>query len=247
MKRVQKITKEIIILVLCFTMLLTASLTYATTTDATNGQDDIVTVDETLSNPEDWSQNKAVQYQFVDLTDEKFIFDVYFKDLKDDEIPHGGDKISLSLPGEYMSIDNTQEKVNVYAGKQENLGQKDVTLESQLFATYEIVDNQLTLTLDENFETLNNQYFGRIEIPMQWIRQKLTLENQNISWDVVTYDDQTTQSMLLTLPARTMIDWSQEQDYLSFKVIEDENQNYQLQFQFLKTDEKRPVMAGDKA
>ena len=53
--------------------------------------------------------------------------------------------------------------------------------------------------------------------------------------------------MLLTLPARTMIDWSQEQDYLSFKVIEDENQNYQLQFQFLKTDEKRPVMAGDKA
>ena len=247
MKRVQKITKEIIILVLCFTMLLTASLTYATTNDATNGQDDIVTVDETLSNPEDWSQNKAVQYQFVDLTDEKFIFDVYFKDLKDDEIPHGGDKISLSLPGEYMSIDNTQEKVNVYAGKQENLGQKDVTLESQLFATYEIVDNQLTLTLDENFETLNNQYFGRIEIPMQWIRQKLTLENQNISWDVVTYDDQTTQSMLLTLPARTMIDWSQEQDYLSFKVIEDENQNYQLQFQFLKTDEKRPVMAGDKA
>lgn len=247
MKRVQKITKEIIILVLCFTMLLTASLTYATTNDATNGQDDIVTVDETLSNPQDWSQNKAVQYQFVDLTDEKFIFDVYFKDLKDDEIPHGGDKISLSLPGEYMSIDNTQEKVNVYAGKQENLGQKDVTLENQLFATYEIVDNQLTLTLDENFETLNNQYFGRIEIPMQWIRQKLTLENQNISWDVVTYDDLTTQSMLLTLPARTMIDWSQEQDYLSFKVIEDENQNYQLQFQFLKTDEKRPVMAGDKA
>lgn len=247
MKRVQKITKEIIVLVLCFTMLLTASLTYATTNDATNGQDDIVTVDETLSNPEDWSQNKAVQYQFVDLTDEKFIFDVYFKDLKDDEIPHGGDKISLSLPSEYMSIENTQEKVNVYAGKQENLGQKDVTLESQLFATYEIVDNQLTLTLDENFETLNNQYFGRIEIPMQWIRQKLTLENQNISWDVVTYDDQTTQSMLLTLPARTMIDWSQEQDYLSFKVIEDENQNYQLQFQFLKTDEKRPVMAGDKA
>lgn len=247
MKRVQKITKEIIILVLCFTMLLTASLTYATTNDATNGQDDIVTVDETLSNPEDWSQNKAVQYQFVDLTDEKFIFDVYFKDLKDDEIPHGGDKISLSLPSEYMSIENTQEKVNVYAGKQENLGQKDVTLESQLFATYEIVDNQLTLTLDENFETLNNQYFGRIEIPMQWIRQKLTLENQNISWDVVTYDDLTTQSMLLTLPARTMIDWSQEQDYLSFKVIEDENQNYQLQFQFLKTDEKRPVMAGDKA
>lgn len=247
MKRVQKITKEIIILVLCFTMLLTASLTYATTNDATNGQDDIVTVDETLSNPQDWSQNKAVQYQFVDLTDEKFIFDVYFKDLKDDEIPHGGDKISLSLPGEYMSIDNTQEKVNVYAGKQENLGQKDITLENQLFATYEIVDNQLTLTLDENFETLNNQYFGRIEIPMQWIRQKLTLENQNISWDIVTYDDQTTQSMLLTLPARTMIDWSQEQDYLSFKVIEDENQNYQLQFQFLKTDEKRPVMAGDKA
>ena len=247
MKKVQKITKEIIVLVLCFTMLLTASLTYATTNDATNGQDDIVTVDETLSNPQDWSQNKAVQYQFVDLTDEKFIFDVYFKDLKDDEIPQGGDKISLSLPGEYMSIENTQEKVNVYAGKQESLGQKDVTLESQLFATYEIVDNQLTLTLDENFETLNNQYFGRIEIPMQWIRQKLTLENQNISWDVVTYDDQTTQSMLLTLPARTMIDWSQEQDYLSFKVIEDENQNYQLQFQFLKTDEKRPVMAGDKA
>lgn len=247
MKKVQKITKEIIVLVLCFTMLLTASLTYATTNDATNGQDDIVTVDETLSNPQDWSQNKAVQYQFVDLTDEKFIFDVYFKDLKDDEIPQGGDKISLSLPGEYMSIENTQEKVNVYAGKQESLGQKDVTLESQLFATYEIVDNQLTLTLDENFETLNNQCFGRIEIPMQWIRQKLTLENQNISWDVVTYDDLTTQSMLLTLPARTMIDWSQEQDYLSFKVVEDENQNYQLQFQFLKTDEKRPVMAGDKA
>ena len=247
MKKVQKITKEIIVLVLCFTMLLTASLTYATTNDATNGQDDIVTVDETLSNPQDWSQNKAVQYQFVDLTDEKFIFDVYFKDLKDDEIPQGGDKISLSLPGEYMSIENTQEKVNVYAGKQESLGQKDVTLESQLFATYEIVDNQLTLTLDENFETLNNQCFGRIEIPMQWIRQKLTLENQNISWDVVTYDDLTTQSMLLTLPARTMIDWSQEQDCLSFKVVENENQNYQLQFQFLKNDEKRPVMAGDKA
>ena len=56
-----------------------------------------------------------------------------FKDLKDDEIPHGGDKISLSLPSEYMSIENTQEKVNVYAGKQENLGQKDVTLEKSTF------------------------------------------------------------------------------------------------------------------
>ena len=46
------------------------------------------------------------------------------------------------------------------------------------------------------------QYFGRIEIPMQWIRQKLTLENQNISWDVVTYDDLTTTEYVIDIASK---------------------------------------------
>ena len=243
-KRLKAITKSLLILGISLTLIISEASFFKTEANYQNEPEEVEDVINTNEDNEtqDWSMDQRIRYSFANLTESNFVFDFSFDSENEaSTIPKEGDTFKLNLPTEWMDVANTEEPQNVYAGPIDQVGKNDATLSEDLMGQYEIADGVLTFSFS-NFLTTSDdlsQFFGRIQVPVTLKRSIQQTEAHTEKWIVQTYADDTNQEMVLTIPARTAVDWSSEQAGLEFAI---ENETLNIQFK-----ENADILAGDTA
>lgn len=177
--------------------------------DTSDGKTD----DPSESEPADWSSRKdAFLFSYEQLTQDEedgWTLSVQFSfPLKDtEETVREGDTAVLQLPTEWMEIEDTKEKASLSPFIEKTDGEEKTEEAVDVpIAEYEIKDGTVKLTFTDGIESDEivsqiTELKTRLTVPFIWKEGVQTEEEQQVTWTLQTYEDDSKNEADLVIPA----------------------------------------------
>lgn len=177
--------------------------------DTSDGKTD----DQSESKPADWSSRKdAFLFSYEQLTQDEedgWTLSVQFSfPLKDtEETVREGDTAVLQLPTEWMEIEDTKEKASLSPFIEKTDGEEKTEEAVDVpIAEYEIKDGTVKLTFTDGIESDEivsqiTELKTRLTVPFIWKEGVQTEEEQQVTWTLQTYEDDSKNEADLVIPA----------------------------------------------